>query len=519
MRRLSALTGYERLEDFENDIISHLRKAYSATETASRIYDKNIAPTNQQKILFNKWSKLQAFRSERAVEVFETQLQYIWDYAQETKDPDEVLDYFGYFLSGLTSGVQLFSLFERRPDILKKVIYVTSLSKQLADALAKQVSVLDGLADSGPDAIPSNLDGFKKSLKARLLNTKDFETILTNTRAWKSEEHFKIIFAQLTQIITSRRAEQAYSDLAETCLSLCLDQALSETKRRFGEIAGSSVAILAMGKMGSQEMSCTSDLDIIVIYDGNTDSVSSFKDLDIRTYFQKVTRTLISGLSSSMSYGRLYEVDMRLRPSGRAGTVATSLEGFINYQKTKAWLWERLALTRARVVVGDQKLCNKIDRALIDILNQKNNSKEISIEVNEMRQRISKLEIDKKQKWQIKKPLGGILDLELLAQSLTLLTNGRDHKPADQLNNAFSNAIISQIDFDILFTSLELFSTIEHLKRLLGMKEFNTDNLSISAIELFQKTTGIKSLNFIDKKIEDSLNNNSKLIEKLMHDF
>ena len=154
-----------------------------------------------------------------------------------------------------------------------------------------------------------------------------------------------------------------------------------------------------------------------------------------------------------------------------------------------------------------------------DILNQKNNSKEISIEVNEMRQRISKLEIDKKQKWQIKKPLGGILDLELLAQSLTLLTNGRDHKPADQLNNAFSNAIISQIDFDILFTSLELFSTIEHLKRLLGMKEFNTDNLSISAIELFQKTTGIKSLNFIDKKIEDSLNNNSKLIEKLMHDF
>ena len=344
------------------------------------------------------------------------------------------------------------------------------------------------------------------------LNTKDFETILTNTRAWKSEEHFKIIFAQLTQIITSRRAEQAYSDLAETCLSLCLDQALSETKRRFGEIAGSSVAILAMGKMGSQEMSCTSDLDIIVIYDGNTDSVSSFKDLDIRTYFQKVTRTLISGLSSSMSYGRLYEVDMRLRPSGRAGTVATSLEGFINYQKTKAWLWERLALTRARVVVGDQKLCNKIDRALIDILNQKNNSKEISIEVNEMRQRISKLEIDKKQKWQIKKPLGGILDLELLAQSLTLLTNGRDHKPADQLNNAFSNAIISQIDFDILFTSLELFSTIEHLKRLLGMKEFNTDNLSISAIELFQKTTGIKSLNFIDKKIEDSLNNNSCLL-------
>lgn len=157
-------------------------------------------------------------------------MQYIWNYAQKSKNPNEVLDYFGYFLSGLTSGVQLFSLFERRPDILEKVIYVTSLSKQLADALAKQVSVLDGLADTGPDAIPSNLTGFQKSLQARLINTKDFETSLTNTRAWKSEEHFKIIFAQLTQIITPQRAEKAYSDLAQTCLNLCLDQALCETK-------------------------------------------------------------------------------------------------------------------------------------------------------------------------------------------------------------------------------------------------------------------------------------------------
>ena len=378
---------------------------------------------------------------------------------------------------------------------------------------------MDGLADTGPDAIPSNLTGFQKSLQARLINTKDFETSLTNTRAWKSEEHFKIIFAQLTQIITPQRAEKAYSDLAQTCLNLCLDQALCETKRRFGEIPGSSVAILAMGKMGSQEMSCTSDLDIIVIYDGNPDSVSSFKELDIRTYFQKVTRTLISGLSSSMSYGRLYEVDMRLRPSGRAGTVATSLEGFVNYQKTKAWLWEKLALTRARVVAGDKKLCSEINKALIDILDQKNDPREISIEVNEMRLRISKLEIDINQKWQIKKLLGGILDLELLSQSLTLLIKGKDHKPSDQLKNAFDKKIISKSDYDVLFNSLELFSVIEHLKRLLGIKEFKSDSLSTPAVELFINNTGIESINHIGQEIEKSLSENSDLIQKLISEL
>ncbi|MDB4085457.1 bifunctional glutamine synthetase adenylyltransferase/deadenyltransferase [Amylibacter sp.] len=519
LERLCALSGYAKLEDFKNDIIAELRKTHSATKTSSRIIKKNTSPTDQQKIHFDEWRKLQAFKSERAVEVFETQLQYIWNYAQNSKNPNEVLDYFGYFLSGLTSGVQLFSLFERRPDILEKVIYVTSLSKQLADDLAKQVSVLDGLADTGPDAIPSNLTRFQKSLQARLINTKDFETSLTNTRAWKSEEHFKIIFAQLTQIITPQRAEKAYSDLAQTCLNLCLDQALCETKRRFGEIPGSSVAILAMGKMGSQEMSCTSDLDIIVIYDGNPDSVSSFKELDIRTYFQKVTRTLISGLSSSMSYGRLYEVDMRLRPSGRAGTVATSLEGFVNYQKTKAWLWEKLALTRARVVAGDKKLCSEINKALIDILGQKNDPREISIEVNEMRLRISKLEIDINQKWQIKKLLGGILDLELLSQSLTLLIKGKDHKPSDQLKNAFDKKIITKNDYDVLFDSLELFSVIEHLKRLLGMKEFKSDNLSTPAVELFINNTGIESINHIGQEIEKSLNKNSGLIQKLISEL
>ncbi|MGY9052742.1 MAG: bifunctional glutamine synthetase adenylyltransferase/deadenyltransferase, partial [Rhodobacterales bacterium] len=256
-------------------------------------------------------------------------------------------------------------------------------------------------------------------------------------------------------------------------MQICLEQASSEAMRRYGNIQGSSVAVLAMGKMGSQQMTCTSDLDIIVIYDGHSDSVSSIKGLDIRTYFQKVTRTLISALSSSMSYGRLYEVDMRLRPSGRAGTVATSLVGFKDYQKNKAWVWEQLALTRARAVAGNPELCHEINAILKDVLSQANNKKKVSKEVGEMRARISKLEIDRHQSWPVKKPLGGVLDLELLAQSFTLLSNTRNLKPQEQLKSALDLGVITLSEETCLNEALILFGEIEHLKRLLGMEKFN----------------------------------------------
>ena len=109
--------------------------------------------------------------------------------------------------------------------------------------------------------------------------------------------------------------------------------------------------------------------------------------------------------------------------------------------------------------------------------------------------------------------------MELLAQSLTLLTNGRNHKPANQLKNAFDKKILSQKDFDVLFEALELFTSIEHLKRLLGMKKFNTDNLSAPAIELFMNNTHLESIEYIEQKIEKSLSGNCKLIEKVMSGF
>jgi glutamate-ammonia-ligase adenylyltransferase len=516
LERLRAMSGYETLAAFEKDVVEQLQITRNATDTVATQHASTAEPTDQQIDRFDKWRALPAFRSDRAVDVFESQLPQIWDLAQCAVNPEQALKYFEHFLSGLNSGVQLFSLFERRPDVLAQVFHVTSLSKQLGDALARQVSVLDGLADTGPDAIAVDLAGYLAGLKSRLPADADFETTLIETRAWKSEEQFKIVYAQLTQLISTQRAEEAFSDLAQACVQICLAQSCSEIARRYGEIEGSSVAILAMGKMGSRQMTSTSDLDIIVIYDGASDAVSNVKEIDIRTYFQKVTRTLVSALSSSMSYGRLYEVDMRLRPSGRAGTVATSLLGFKDYQHNKAWVWEHLALTRANVVAGDATLASAICEVRQHVLEQANDRAKISKEVSEMRDRLAKIEIDKTESWLVKKPLGGVLDIELLAQSLALLVDPTNRKPLNQLQMALDAGAISETDAKSLMDSLVLFGKIEHLKRLLGAEKFVVENLSDAAIDLFFKTIGIDTLELIDQRIEQSLKTNRQLIAKLM---
>jgi glutamate-ammonia-ligase adenylyltransferase len=217
-----------------------------------------------------------------------------------------------------------------------------------------------------------------------------------------------------------------------------------------------------------------------------------------------------------MTYGRLYEVDMRLRPSGRAGTVATSLDGFIEYQNNKAWVWEHLALTRARVVAGDAGLCDRIAAARCDVLGKVQDRVKISTEVGEMRDRIAKLKIEKPHNWPVKKPLGGVLDLELLAQSFSLLDNGNNRRPLDQFRHALAQGAIKPDDADRLTTSLNLFSKIEHLKRLLGVESFDTRNLSDAAVELFIKTTEIGSVGLIEQRIAQDLSLNAALVKKLM---
>ena len=144
------------------------------------------------------------------------------------------------------------------------------------------------------------------------------------------------------------------------------DQVEREMERAHGRVPGGAAAVVAMGKLGGREMTAASDLDLILVYDFDAQATlsSGLKPLSPPQYYARYTQRLISAFTAQTAEGKLYDVDMRLRPSGQKGPVATQLSSFVHYQAKEAWTWEHLALTRARVVSGPPALTAAVERAI-----------------------------------------------------------------------------------------------------------------------------------------------------------
>jgi glutamate-ammonia-ligase adenylyltransferase len=191
---------------------------------------------------------------------------------------------------------------------------------------------------------------------------------------------------------------------------------------RHGEVAGGRSCVIAMGKMGGREMTASSDLDLMLIYDSEpgTENSGGAKPLSVNQYFTRLTQRLINSITAPTGEGVLFEVDMRLRPSGGQGPVATSLGSFRDYQKNSAWTWEKLALTRARVVSGDAELTDIISKAITGSLGAERDAATTRQDVLDMRHLMVK-EQGSAGLWDIKRARGGLVEIEFIAQFLQLI--------------------------------------------------------------------------------------------------
>jgi glutamate-ammonia-ligase adenylyltransferase len=193
-----------------------------------------------------------------------------------------------------------------------------------------------------------------------------------------------------------------------------------------GTVPGGSFAVLAMGKLGSREMTATSDIDLILLYDAPspTELSTGPKPLAAATYFARLSQRLINALTVPTGEGTLFDVDMRLRPSGNAGPIACSLEALRRYHEDSAWTWERMSLTRARVIAGDPEFCPMVRAAVDDILirpaNPRHRDPDLLLrDVADMRRRIAGQHASPAF-WDIKQRRGGLIDIEFIAQYLQL---------------------------------------------------------------------------------------------------
>jgi len=370
------------------------------------------------------WQGLPALRSDRARAIFERLAPGLAERLLGAAQPETALAQFDRFLRGLPAGVQVFSLFEANPRILDLLVDICATSPRLAEYMGRNAQVLDAMLSSDFFARLGSADALTADLEAVCAEAGDYEAMLDRARIWSREMRFRAGVQLLRGIASPEEAAADFSALAVATVRALLPGVTQEVARRHGPPPGAGAAVVAMGKLGSGEMTAASDLDLIVIYDAPPDAMSQGrKALAPPAYYARLTQTLILALTVPTAEGTLYEVDMRLRPSGRQGPVATGLASFAAYQKQEAWTWERLALTRARVIAGPPDLVCRVEAAIGAALSAPAEPARIRADMRDMRARIAGAAgAAARDPFEVKQGAGRMLDIELVLQAGRVLT-------------------------------------------------------------------------------------------------
>ncbi len=363
---------------------------------------------------------VRALRSNRARELMTTMVPAVLAAVSQQGDPDETFRRFDRFITALPSGVQPMSLFHHNPTLLDRIAVVLGGAPLLAEHLARYPSALEGLIAPDENVPPLEI------LRTRVAASHDLQDGIQIIRRAVKERDFLLSVATLEGRLDTDAAGRERTALADAALTVLTPRVLADFATRFGEVPGGGMAIVAMGKAGGQEMMAGSDLDLMFIYDHPADVSESkgARALPASQWFLRATQACIGALTAPGAEGQMYAVDMRLRPSGNKGPVAVSLSSFIRYHAQDAWTWERMALTRARIVTGPEKLRNSIIKAIRGAVLRGDDPARIKADATSMRARMMR-DHAAHGVWDVKLRAGGQVDVEFIAQVLQLV-----HGPA-----------------------------------------------------------------------------------------
>jgi glutamate-ammonia-ligase adenylyltransferase len=396
-----------------------------------------------------------------------------------TGHPDQAFIAFDRFIAGLPAGVQLFSMLKANPFLLELLATVLGSAPRLAQGLSRRPRQLEAVLDPdffGPMPTPQELSAAFCEVSARATS---FEDLLDFTRVAAREKALRIGMRILSETVSVHEAGLAYSNLADAVIETLLAGTWRDLAERHGQVDEGRLAVIAMGKLGGQEMTAASDLDLIMLYDfaGQAEGSDGDRQLAPSQYFARLTQRLITALTSQTAEGDLYEVDMRLRPSGNKGPVATRVPGFAEYQHKQAWTWEKMALTRARVVAGDASLREHVGQIIRDVLCEARDATATLKDVSDMRRRMLDAH-PKADHWEIKQVRGGLVEVEFIAQGLQLVhANAHPEILATNTFTALSNlhqaGLLAAADYEILERSGTLYHALTHVLRLCTTGRFS----------------------------------------------
>ncbi len=367
--------------------------------------------------------RYRATRSERARQILTEITPALLAAFGRGSAADDAFRRFDLFLERLPAGVQIFSLFHANPKLLDALAEIFGMAPSLALQLGLMPSLLEGMLTHDLDAALPDGDVLEEELARDLERARVYEDALDYARRWINDRRFQVGVQALRGVVDAERAGRNLSDIADIAIRQLLPRAAREFAQRHGRIAEAEedgVAVVALGKLGGRELTAGSDLDLLFLYDVPITAESDGgKSLSAGPYFVRLGQRLLAALTAKTAEGGLFDVDMRLRPTGNKGPLAVSLDRFMRYHADDAWTWERMALTRARVVAGPPALAERVERAIRDILSTPRDPDLLLRDVASMRDRMGK-EHRILSPWSIKHWRGGLVDIEFIAQYLLL---------------------------------------------------------------------------------------------------
>jgi glutamate-ammonia-ligase adenylyltransferase len=431
-------------------------------------------------------------------------------YFARSANPDGAVLACDRFLAALQGAGRLMSLLRQNPDLISLIALVLGTAPRLADALAQFPEVMDAVVDpSFFGALPEEVE-LAQGLDRSLHQARSYEDFLDRIRIFAQEHMFLIGTRILSGTVSAEQAGEAFARLADVLIR-SLHQAIEqEFAKVHGHVPGQETAILALGKLGGREMTATSDLDLIVIYDFDADHPESDgpRRLYGAQYFTRLTQRLISALTAQTNYGVLYQVDMRLRPSGRAGPVATQIDGFASYQENEAWTWEHMALTRARVVSASPAFAARIERVIRAVLTRPRDARAVAGDVVEMRGAIAQEKGDGN-RWDLKYAAGGLIDIEFIAQYLQLVHAAAvpeilDTSTARVLDKAWQLGLLPTEEAEVLRPAVRLYHDLTQVLRLCQAGLFDPKTAAPGLVGLLARAADVPDFATLDAFIVET---------------
>jgi glutamate-ammonia-ligase adenylyltransferase len=462
------------------------------------------------------------FRREATRAAFIEFVPALIDGLAHAEEPDSAVGAFDRFLQELQRGGRLISLLGQNRDLVALVALVLGAAPRLGDMLARQPQIMDGLIDPRFFGAMPDQRELSTRLAATLADANSYEEFLDRLRLFGQESLFLIGTRILSGTVSAQQASVAFADVAEGIVHTVHGLVTDRFAAQHGRIRGQQTAIVAMGRLGSREMTASSDLDLILLYDFDPEQPDSdgARPLHGAHYFARFTQRLISAFTTRTNYGVLYEVDMRLRPSGRAGPVASHIESFAEYQEREAWTWEHMALTRARVISASPEFRAKIEQTIRAVLTRSRDSAAVASDVVEMRRAVA-LEKGERDVWDLKYAAGGTVDIDFIAQYLQLVHAAEkpdilDVSTLHVLDNAARLGVLPQSAAEVLRPAARLYHDLTQILRLCVSEGFKPETAGEDLLRVMARAGDAPDFSSLEARVKETQSEVRRVFRELL---